>query len=81
MSLYVIDSSVAIKWYVPEVHDVEARRLRGSGNPLHCPDFLAVELAAILWKKIRRDGFLRKDADDILTRFWNPTRFMASNVR
>jgi predicted nucleic acid-binding protein len=37
MSLYVVDSSVAIKWYVPEVHDAEAQRLRAGGAILHAP--------------------------------------------
>jgi predicted nucleic acid-binding protein len=66
MSLYVVDSSVAIKWYVPEVHDAEAQRLRAGGAVLHAPDFLDVEVAAILWKKIRRGVLTRGDADDIL---------------
>lgn len=66
MSLQVIDSSVAIKWYVPEPHDAEALRLRTGGVALHCPDFLKIELAAILWKKIRRDGLPRSEADNIL---------------
>ncbi len=66
MNLQVIDSSVAIKWYVPEPHDAEALGLRTGGVPLHCPDFLKIELAAILWKKIRRDGLPRSEADNIL---------------
>jgi predicted nucleic acid-binding protein len=48
MSLYVVDSSVTVKWYVPEVHDAEARRLRAGGVVLYDPDFLDVEVAAIL---------------------------------
>ncbi len=79
MSVYVIDSSVAIKWYVPELHDAIAQRLIVASIPLHCPGFLAVELAAVLWKKIRREGLPRQDADDILDDLakapiiWNPT--------
>lgn len=67
MSVLVVDSSVAIKWYVPEVHQAEANRLRASGAALHAPDFLDVEMAAILWKKLRRGDLTRQDADDILT--------------
>jgi predicted nucleic acid-binding protein len=42
VTIYVIDSSVAIKWYVPEVLDAEARRLRAGSAALHAPDFLDV---------------------------------------
>ncbi|HEY7330729.1 MAG TPA: type II toxin-antitoxin system VapC family toxin [Gemmataceae bacterium] len=66
MTVYVVDSSVAIKWYVPEVRQAEAIRLRASGAALHAPDFLNVEVAAILWKKLRKAELTRSDADDIL---------------
>jgi predicted nucleic acid-binding protein len=66
MIVYVVDSSVAIKWYVPEVLDAEARRLRAGGVALHAPDFLDVEIAAIVWKKRRRGDLTRQDADDLL---------------
>jgi predicted nucleic acid-binding protein len=66
MTLHVVDSSVAIKWYVPEVLQVEAHRLRAGGSSLCAPDFLDVEVAAIVWKKIRKGLLSRGDADDIL---------------
>ena len=66
MTIAVVDSSVAIKWYVPEPHEAEAHRLRASGAALHAPDFLDVEMAAIIWKKIRKGLLTRQDADDVL---------------
>ncbi|MBO0700962.1 MAG: type II toxin-antitoxin system VapC family toxin [Zavarzinella sp.] len=66
MSIVVVDSSVAIKWYVPEVLSAEALRVRSSGTALHAPDFLEVEVAAIVWKKIRRGLMTRTVADGIL---------------
>ena len=50
---FVIDASVAIKWYVAEDRYRAARALEHFGNPLAAPDFLAVELANIAWKKAR----------------------------
>jgi predicted nucleic acid-binding protein len=48
----VIDSSVALKWYVQE-HDSElARPLLGLR--LVAPDLIVAELANALWKKIRK---------------------------
>jgi predicted nucleic acid-binding protein len=67
MTLYVVDSSVVVKWFTPEVLSAEANRARAGGNPLHAPGFLDVEVAAIAWKKVRKGVITRADADFILT--------------
>ena len=55
MSAYVVDASVAVKWYVTEeVRSDAAVRLLESGNELHVPDLLMAETGDILWKKSRR---------------------------
>jgi predicted nucleic acid-binding protein len=64
--VYVVDASVAVKWYVPEPPAAEAARVRAGPNPLHTPDFLDTEVANILWKKVRRGDISRADADDAL---------------
>jgi predicted nucleic acid-binding protein len=69
MKLAVVDSSVAVKWYVPEADAAFAARLQGSGIPLHAPDFIDVGMAAIVWKKIRKGLMTRAVADAILTDF------------
>lgn len=49
----VVDANVAIKWFVQEnLHD-QARYLLVRDDPLFAPDFLAIELANIAWKKAR----------------------------
>ena len=53
MSAYVADASVAVKWYVPEIHSDEALRLLEPGNELHVPDLMQAEVGNILWKKTR----------------------------
>jgi predicted nucleic acid-binding protein len=67
MSLLVIDASVGIKWFVPEVLTAEALRLRHAGHELHVPAFFDVEVANIVWKKLRRGELNRVDADAIVT--------------
>lgn len=67
MSLYVVDVSVGVKWFIPEVATPDALRLRSGGHELHVPAFFAVEFANILWKKIRRSEISRTDADDVLS--------------
>ena len=54
MSRFVVDASVAIKWYLPEPHDDCAARLRREGTDLDAPDLLYAEVANALWKRVRR---------------------------
>ena len=51
MSLYVVDASVAIKLYVPEVHSAEAIRFFSDAHELIVPEFMLAEVANIVWKK------------------------------
>lgn len=60
MNRYVIDASVAIKWYVPEIHSDAALRVLDSDDELIAPDLLYAEFGNILWKKSRR-GELDQD--------------------
>ena len=51
MSVYVLDASVAIKLYVPEVHSAQAIRFFSDGHELIVPEFMLAEFANIVWKK------------------------------
>jgi predicted nucleic acid-binding protein len=66
VSDFVLDASVVVKWYVPEVHAADARRWRGVGGTFHAPTFFDVEVANIVWKKVRRGEITRPQADLIL---------------
>ena len=54
MSRYVVDASVAVKWFVPEVHSLEAAALLDPTHTLYAPDLLFAEVGNTLWKKTRR---------------------------
>jgi predicted nucleic acid-binding protein len=54
VSRFVVDASVAVKWYLPEPHDDCAARLRHEGTDLGAPDLLYAEIANALWKRVRR---------------------------
>ena len=54
MRRFVVDASVAIKWFVPEVHQEAARRLLREGFELLSPDLIRAEVGNVLWKKWRR---------------------------
>jgi predicted nucleic acid-binding protein len=48
---FVVDAGVAIKWYVPEVHEADAKRFLNSACNLHVPELFYPEFGNILWKK------------------------------
>lgn len=51
MSLYVVDASVAVKLYVPEVHSAHAIRFFSDEHELIVPEFMLAEFGNIVWKK------------------------------
>ena len=53
MSTVVVDASVAAKWFLDEPHTDLARQLLGSGNALHAPEHLLLEVDNILCKRMR----------------------------
>jgi predicted nucleic acid-binding protein len=62
---YVIDTSVAIKWYIPETHSVEAKAYIAKGVDRHAPDYLLAEAASVVLKRLRtRDVKLRLSDDE-----------------
>ncbi len=66
MSLFVVDASVGIKWFVPEVLSPAALAFRNAGHDFHVPAFFDVEITNIVWKKLQRGELNRQDADDIV---------------
>jgi len=60
MDKIVVDSSVAIKWFVPEPLSDESRRVldgyQAGAFTLLAPDLLAAEIGNIVWEKISLSG-------------------------
>jgi predicted nucleic acid-binding protein len=54
VSVFVVDASVVIKWFVPEIQSDAARRLLELDHDYFAPDLLFAETANVVWKKIRR---------------------------
>ncbi len=54
MSLLVVDASVVIKWFVPELHSERAGRLLAEPHDFLAPDLLFPEVGNVIWKKVRR---------------------------
>ncbi|MFO0951209.1 MAG: type II toxin-antitoxin system VapC family toxin [Isosphaeraceae bacterium] len=52
-TLYVIDTSVALSWYIPQSHPTEALRYLDDDVERHAPDLLALEASHALLKRVR----------------------------
>jgi len=55
VTVYVVDASVGIKWFIPEIYSEAARRLLSGNHSLLVPDLFFPEVANILWKRVRRN--------------------------
>lgn len=66
MSRYVVDASVAIKWFIPEIYSEAAIRLHSTIYHLHAPAFIMLELGNVLGKKIRRDELRQEEGEVVL---------------
>lgn len=63
---YVLDASVIIKWFIPEIYWEQASHLQNySESSLHTPDFAQLECTSILSKKVRRRELKINEANQI----------------
>ncbi len=76
MKTYVIDTSTAIKWYIPEpLSDAAVYYLelyRQEKARLFAPDLIIAEMGNVLWKKVRQDELTIEGArqvSDILSNY------------
>jgi predicted nucleic acid-binding protein len=63
---YVVDASVAAKWYFPEPLSERADALLEQRGELFAPDVLLVEIAQLAWKRARRGEIDEASADRIV---------------
>jgi hypothetical protein len=61
VSLFVVDASVAIKWFLPEIHSDAALRLLAGEHTLHAPDLIFSEFGNVLWKRFRKREISRAE--------------------
>jgi len=73
MKSYVIDASVAVKWYIPEplskAADQYLQLYKDQQARLLAPDFLIVEVGSVLWKKSYSNEITGDDARAIMHAF------------
>lgn len=69
MKNFVIDASVAIKWFIPEIHEAAAMRFLDLDSDWLVPDLVFAEVGNILWKKYRSQQLTLPVAEKILHDF------------
>ncbi len=70
-TVIVADASVSIKWYVPEIHTLEAEKLLDGSYEIHAPELLLPEFGNIVWKKARRGELTETEAGRVIRAFGN----------
>lgn len=70
MKHFVVDSSVAVKWFADEADSDKAKNLLAKHLDgeieFYAPDLFYSEIGNIFWKKVSIQGFSKEDADDSL---------------
>jgi predicted nucleic acid-binding protein len=66
VSVFVVDASVVVKWFVPEIHSDAARRLLALPHEYIAPDLLFAETANTIWKKIRREELTAEEGQRLV---------------
>ena len=64
--MIVVDASVIVKWFVPEVGDAAAKALLSASDQLMAPELARVEVASALIRKGIRQEFTREDVENTL---------------
>ena len=65
----MVDASVAVKWFLPEIHCEAAGRVLKLKRELLAPDLIWAEVGNTLWKKVRRNEISPEEAAGILKDF------------
>jgi predicted nucleic acid-binding protein len=66
VSVFVVDASLVVKWFVPEVHSDAARRWLEASHDYIAPDLLFPEAANAIWKKVRREELTKDEGQRLV---------------
>lgn len=66
MTMLVVDASVVAKWFFPEEHSSESRRLLSPRHTLLAPDLIWSEAGNIAWKRVRRGEMKADEAAEFI---------------
>jgi predicted nucleic acid-binding protein len=67
VSVFIVDASLVIKWFVPEVDSEAARRWLDAPHDYVAPDLLFPETGNTVWKKVRRGELSPDEGQQLVT--------------
>jgi predicted nucleic acid-binding protein len=70
MSIFVVDASVAVKWFHQEAHSAHALKLLATNHEMHAPDFLYLELDNVICRLVRQGLLNLADAVETRNNLW-----------
>ena len=65
MSVFIVDASVAAKWFIEEENSSAALSILDKNVQLHAPDFLLLEMDSVITKWIRRGAVSLHEGNDL----------------
>jgi len=68
VSAWVIDASVAVKWFVPEAESEAAKRYLHPDETLLAPELFLIEFASVTLKKVRLKEITAQEAAALLAK-------------
>ena len=66
---FVVDASVSVKWYIPEIYEQEASKLLTGNHHLHAPELILPEFCNVIWMKVRRAEITKTKGEKIVDAF------------
>ena len=66
MSVFVVDASVVLKWFLPETDSAAARRLLDAGHQYVAPDLLFPEVGNAVGKRLRRGELSSEEGQQLI---------------
>lgn len=67
MRVFVVDASLVVKWFVPEVNWLAARKWLDASHDYLAPDLIFPEVGNALWKKVRKGELSPQDAQSLVS--------------
>jgi predicted nucleic acid-binding protein len=64
--VFVVDASLVVKWFVPEVHSGAARKWLDASHDYIAPDLVFPEAGNAMWKKVRRGELSPDEAQHLV---------------